>query len=389
MKRGRIALVGAMILTLAVVLAAVGARDVRNAEADEASVPVMSVAMTRAESSSLPIRVPVTGHIAAWQEAIIGAEGDGLRLIEVRVNVGDVVKRGQALAAFNADIVEAELAEARAAVAQAEAESGEAETNARRAKALDASGAMSAQQVDQYVAAATTARARLDAARAVEQRHRVRVAHTRVLAPSDGIITSRTATVGAVVPAGQELFRLIRDGRLEWRAAVSAADLDKLVPGQVAAVDVRGHGSIRGTVRMVGPEIDVATHSGLAFIDLPREDALRAGAFVTGHVEIGQAAALTVPQSAVLLRDGFHYVMLVGPASEVIVRKVSVRRRAGDRIEITQGLSASEDVIASGLGFLSDGDLVRVVDEPADQAMQAPTASGGERAADVHAGGGA
>ena len=128
-------------------------------------------------------------------------------------------------------MVAADLAEARALVVQADAQAAEAEANAQRARALDESGAMSAQQVNQYVVAARTARAGVDAVRAIEQRHRVRLAQTRVLAPSDGIITARTATVGAVMPAGQELFRLIKDGRLEWRANVAMNDLDKLVPG--------------------------------------------------------------------------------------------------------------------------------------------------------------
>lgn len=361
MKHRRIALTGAVIAVLALVLIAIGDRDEGEARANAAPVPVLSVAMTRAQRSVLPFRVPATGNIVAWQEASVGTEANGLRLTEVRVNVGSTVERGQVLALFDADIVAAELAEAEASVAKAEAELLEAQANATRAQALDASGAMSSQQVDQYRVAAMSARAQLNAARAIAQRNRLRLRQTRVLAPSDGVITSRSATVGAVVPAGQELFRLIKDGRLEWRAEVSTADLDQLMPGQRARITVQGRPAIPGRIRTLAPVIDAQTHNGLAYVDLPPDSGLRAGAFVRGYVEAGEGTALTVPERAVLLRDGHHYVMRIGPKSKVLMTKVRIGRRVGDRIEIVAGLAASEAVIASGLSFLSEGDTVRVV----------------------------
>ncbi|ANB18882.1 Secretion protein HlyD [Dokdonella koreensis DS-123] len=360
-----------------VALALFGQGRAREADGgvDASPVPVLSVTLIRPQESVLPVRVSATGHVVAWQEASVGAEADGLRLTEVRVNVGDTVTRGQVLALFKADTIEAELAEVRAAVAQAAAEAGEAETNHRRAGRLGATGAIAAQQVGQYAAGAATARARLDAARAVERRVGLRLAQTRVLAPSDGVITARPATVGAVVTAGQELFRLIRDGRLEWRAAVSAADLDALAPGQAATISLPGHAPIHGTLRRLGPVIDVATHTGLAYADLPRGSAVRAGAFVSGHIAVGDRWALTLPRSAVLLRDGFHTVMRVSVASRVVVQKVDVGRSVDDRIEITAGLAASEPVIAAGLGFLSEGDTVRVVGELGPGAAAVPVSS--------------
>lgn len=381
MKPRRIALAAAVIMLVAIMLVAIAlvAIGVHSEEAEKTAAaprPVLSVVMTRARMSTLPIRIPATGDIVAWQEASVGTEADGLRLIDVRVNVGDKVRRGQVLASFNADIVAAELAEARAAVAQAGAQVVEAEANARRAKELDDSGAMSSQQIDQYVVAAMTARARLDAARAIEKKNRLRLAQTRVLAPSDGIITSRAATVGAVVPAGQELFRLIEDGRLEWRAAVATSEMDRLAPGQNAIVAVHGRAPIRGTVRIVGPSIDTQTRNGLVYVDLPRDIAMQAGAFARGYLEAGEGTALTLPQTAVLLRDGFTYVMRVGPASKVMMKKVTVGRRTGDRIEITAGLDASEAVVASGLGFLSEGDNVRIVSAAEDGKAQRRTAHG-------------
>lgn len=381
MKLGRIALTVAVTVVIAIVTTLVITGEGETRKAEVPPPPVLSVAMTRAQSSMLPMRVPAAGNVTAWQEASIGTEVEGLRLTEVRVNVGDSVRRGQLLARFRPELLAAELAEARASVAQAEAEALEAEANAQRARSLDASGVMSAQQVNQYVVAASTARARRDAARAIEARQRLRLAQAQVLAPSDGIISSRSATVGAVMPAGQELFRLIKDGRLEWRAAVAVSDMDKLAPGQRVEIAVHGQPPIQGRLRMVAPAIDTLTHEGLVYVDLPPGSAIHAGAFARGHVEIGQDEALTVPQGAVLLRDGFHYVMRLGPQSNVMLTKVSVGRRVGDRIEISRGLGASEPIVVSGLSFLSEGDTVRVVSGPAGGTLgnamgEAPTGAG-------------
>lgn len=363
-KHHTVAIAVAVVTVVVLIAVALAVRRPNKAPVDIQPTPVMSVVLTRPVSTSLPMQVPATGNVTAWQEASIGAETEGLRLSEVHVNVGDEVHRGQVLAVFDADLVAADFAEARAAAAVAEAEAREAETNAQRARKLDGTGAMSSQQISGYLAAAAVAHARLKAARAVEQRHRLRLAHTRVLAPSDGIITSRTATVGAVMPAGQELFRMIKDGRLEWRAVVAVADLDKLVPGQMAVLQVSDHPPVRGRVRMLAPDINTDTHSGLVYVDLPKGSLLRAGSFVTGHIDVSAAPALMLPLSSVLLRDGFHYAMQVGPASNVVMKKVSLGRRQADHVEITSGLALSDTVIASGLSFLGEGDTVRVVSRP-------------------------
>lgn len=361
MTHGRIALAGLTAAMLAVVLVGISTGRGKEARKTAAPSPALSVALTPAEVSTFPIRIAGVGNVVAWQEATVGAEAEGLRLTAVEVNVGDIVRRGQVLALFDASITEAELAEARASVSQAEAEAAETQANAVRAKKLEPSGAMSAQQINQYVVAAATARARLDVARAVEKKQRLRLFQTRVLAPSDGVITARTATVGAVAGAGQELFRMIKEGRLEWRAEVAAADVGRLAPGQRATISVQGHAPIDGTLRIVAPAIDTQTRSAVVYVDLPGVNALLAGTFARGYFEVGQSPALTVPEGAVLLRDGFHYVMCVGPESKVVVRKVTVGRRIGDRIEITEGLAVAENVITSGIGFLSEGDTVDVV----------------------------
>lgn len=350
----------AVALAALAVTVAVHAADKPAASA--APKPALTVTVTSPQPASVPLKIAANGNIAAWQEASVGTEANGLRLAEVKVNVGDVVKRGQVLARFTPDTIAAELAQTRAAVAEAEATLAEASANAQRARELQATGALSAQQINQYLTAERTAQARLEAQRAAAKTQQLRLAQTQVLAPDNGVISARSATVGAVLPAGQELFRLIRGGRLEWRAEVSAADLAQLKPGVAAAVTPAGGTPIVGKLRMVAPTVDPATRNGIVYVDLPQPGSARAGMFARGEFEIGQTQGLSLPQSAVLLREGFSYVLQVGPDSKVQQVKVSTGRRWADRVEITGGVERNARVVASGGGFLGDGDLVRVVD---------------------------
>ncbi len=300
----------------------------------------------------------------AWQEAVIGAELSGLRLTEVLVNVGDTVKLGQPLARIATDAVQADLAQAKASVAEAEAALAEAKANAERSKQLQSQGFISAQATTQVFTAEQTTAARLAAARARVQAEEVRLAQTRIVAPDDGVISARAATVGSLTQPNQELFRLIRGGRLEWRAEVTATELARLAPGMRATLTTANGARIEGTVRAVAPAVDPTTRNGIVYVDLPAGSAARAGTFARGEFEIGSGSALTLPQSAVLLRDGFAYVFLVGADNKVMQSKVEVGRRLGDRIEIVAGLPPAVRVVETGGGFLADGDIVRVVEAP-------------------------
>ena len=329
----------------------------------------LTVTVTQPQPSKLPLKIPANGNIAAWQEASVGTEANGLRLAEVRANVGDVVKRGQVLAVFAADTVKADVAQAKAAVAEAEATLAEAAANAQRARELQPMGALSGQQINNYLTSERTAQARLEAARAAARVQQLRLVQTQVLAPDSGVISARSATVGAVLPAGQELFRLIRQGRLEWRAEVPSSELARVKPGMPASVAaISGAAPVTGKVRMVAPTVDAQTRNGIVYVDLGamshKSGEVKAGMYARGEFDVGQSDALTLPQGAVVLRDGFSYVLRVGPDSKVMQAKVGVGRRFGDRIEITSGLDASAKVVAAGGGFLSDGDVVKVVDAP-------------------------
>ena len=363
------ALVFTLIAAGAALAGLVAVRSMANTPpaAAPASRPALSVSVTQPSALDLPLSLPANGSIAAWQEASIGTESNGWRLAEVRVNVGDVVRKGQVLARFTAELAAAELVQIRAAVAEAEATLAEAAANAQRARELQTTGALSAQQINQYLTAERTAQARLQAQKAAAEVQQLRLAQAQVLAPDDGVISARNATVGAVVPAGQELFRLIRQGRLEWRAEVPASDLARIKPGQSVRVQAAGGAVLAGKVRMVAPTVDPATRNGLVYVDLPGASAgaagsaAKAGMFASGDFVLGGGSGQTLPQGAVLLREGFNLVFVVGADGRVQQRKVELGRRLGDRVEITAGLEPAARVVAAGGGFLADGDRVHVV----------------------------
>jgi RND family efflux transporter MFP subunit len=371
--------VAAVVIGLGLVAAALLLRSGRSGASAESSSPkpTLTVTTTQPQRESLPQTLEANGNIAAWQEASVGTESGGLRVTEVRASVGDRVQKGQVLATFASDTVGAEAAQARASLAEALAFAANAAADAERARTLQASGALSASQINQYLTAGKTAQAKVEAAQALLQARQVRLGQTDVRAPDSGIISSRTATVGAVVGNGMELFRLIRQGRLEWRAEVTSAELGRITTGTTAVITAASGAQLAGRVRTVGPTVDPQTRTALVYVDLtplpgPASGSARAGMFAHGEFNLGATPALTVPQSALVVRDGFSYVYRVNADGRVNQLKVQTGRFQDGRVEVTSGLAADARIVASGAGFLNDGDLVRVV---APSASQAPASA--------------
>jgi len=377
-----------LILASVVTLAALGLFASRSLAADAAKPaaagkPALTVALVQPKRSMLTIKLAANGSLAAWQEASVGAEANGLRVAELHAQVGDSVKRGQLLTSFAAESVQADVALARAAVAEAQANASEAAANADRARAVQGSGAISAQQVNQYLTQEQTGKARVESARAQLDAQLLRLKNTQLLAPDSGVISARTATVGSVVGAGTEMFKLIRQGRLEWRGEVTSAELGRIAPGTSVLVTAPSGAQIKGKVRSLAPTVDAATRNGLVYVDLaapPAGDRVTAGAFkpgmyARGEFELGSSGGLTLPQSAVVVRDGFSYVARVGADSRVAQVKVQTGRMVGDQIEIQSGVKPEDKLVASGGSFLSDGDLVKIVNGAAASVKPAQAAS--------------
>lgn len=325
----------------------------------------LTVTVTMPRTESWPSRVRADGDIAAWQEAAVASDGGGQRIVALHAEIGDVVQAGQLLVELDTASVRAALAAQEAGLAEAEANLATAASDARRAEELRAGGTLTAQQITQYLGSERAAAARLAAAQAQLDIQRLVLERSRITAPDAGVVIARDAVLGQVVQAGTELFRIIRQGRLEWRAEVIADDLPRIRVGQQAHLDVQGGGRIMGTVRAVAPTLSTATRTAIVYVDLPADGA-RAGMFANGEIVVGDASpVLTVPATAVLMRDGRSLIFAVDADGTVRACRVGTGRRQDDRVEITSGLDAGTRLVVAGGAFLNDGDRVTVAaDKP-------------------------
>ncbi|WGS87970.1 efflux RND transporter periplasmic adaptor subunit [Methylomonas sp. UP202] len=314
-----------------------------------------------------PVAIKVNGAVAAWQEAKIGAEIGSLRIKQILVDVGSRVKRGQDLAVLADDTVLAELHKQQASVDKSRANLAKAQADAARAREIQDSGALSSQKIDEYVIAEQTARADLALAQAELENQRIRLSQTHIVAPDDGVISARGAGLGDVVAAGTELFRLVRQGRVEWRAEVNAQQLAQIRVGQAVELSLPDGGSVIGNVRMTAPTVNDTTRNALVYVDIPNAGA-KPGMYLQGSIVVGAQTALVVPQTALVLRDGRDYLFEIAEPSgsadqtarSVIQRSVVTGRRVGDWVEIREGISGDASLIAGGGAFLKDGDIVNV-----------------------------
>lgn len=350
-----------VLVVLAIILVIVLRPD---AEEDTGPAAALTVSLVKAEAIDWPEMLEASGAVEAWQEATIGAEIGGLRLSEVLAEVGDKVKKGQVLARFDELTTRAAIAQQRASVAQAQAALAEAESNAKRAETLRETGALSEQDILNFTTQALTARAQLEAAKAQLDVNDLQLGYTRIIAPDDGIISSRTATLGSVAAVGTELFRMVRQGRLEWRAELTGTQLTRVSVGDEVTFQLPDGSEGKGKVRQLAPTLNDRTRTAIAYVDIDKESkAARAGMFVTGRIKLDSKKGIAVPLTSIVRRDGYEYVFKVTAEGKTEQHKVATGRREAGLVEITEGLAAGDEIVGKGAGFLNDADNVDVVKE--------------------------
>ncbi len=342
---GVLALVAALVTTLVWQRAPQG-------EAPQTAVPALSVTAATPHRALWPTTLDVSGAIAPWQEAVISSQIGGYQISEILVNVGDQVKKGQVLARLDQALLRADEALLLANFEQAEA-------NHKRGLALKGKGFISDQNILQTETQVKTTRALLDS-------KRLQIRYTDIVAPDDGAVAARDATLGSVVSTGQELFRLVRQNRLEWRGELSAKQITQVLPGQSVRLSLPNGAQASAVVRQAAPTLDAGSRLGTVYADLEANSAARAGMYASGRIAIGEVPALAVPAEAVVVRDGRNYVLEITgteAVSKVVLRGVEIGRREGEHVEILTGLTEFTRFAVRGAGFLNDGAVVRVVKE--------------------------
>ena len=349
-----------------------------------------AVTVVRAGTRSFNDRLYVSGTLVAREEAMVGPQIDGLRITELLADDGDRVARGQVLARLDRTQLDALAAESDAALARADAAVAQAQnaiaqfdaTNAQaqadysRATRLE-TGVISQSALDSRASAARAAAAQLAGARsalAVSEADRrsqqaqrreldVRIARTEVRAPVAGVVSRRTARLGALaMNAGDALFRVTQDGAIDLDAEAPEDALVRVRLGMPAAVTVSGtSAATAGKVRLISSEIDKASRLGHVRIALDAAPAARIGAFATAVIDVSRREGVSVPASALAGQDGDWAVEIVGEGDRIVRRPVQRGLAEGDAVEIRVGLAPGERVVARAAAFLRAGDLVRPV----------------------------
>jgi RND family efflux transporter MFP subunit len=321
----------------------------------------LAVTLARAEQRPIERSLVASGPVTAWEEMQLGVELNGLRVTALHADVGQAVHKGQVLLEIDHRTLDSDLRQAQASAAEAQAGVTLAKVNLWRGQEMAKSQLISASALDNLKASLVQAEARAATTGAQRDGVQMRRDFASLLAPDDGVISKRTVQPGQVVMAGAELLRMIRQGRLEWRPELAEADLAKVKVGAIVNLrDATGQ-SVSGRVRAVSPGVDTTTRTGTIYADLPQPEALKAGTFVEGRIVTSASTGLLVPSTAVVMRDGYAYAFTVDGQNIAHRVRVNVGAAQGDQVEVLDGLEPGEAVVATGAGFLGDGDKVRVV----------------------------
>jgi RND family efflux transporter MFP subunit len=364
-RRPRVWWFRAAIVVTVAALVAVLAWRVTHALAAKPVVKVVipTVSVTQAGVSTVPTTVSIIGTIAARYDMPIGVEGDAGRVAAIYVEAGDHVKRGQVLARLNVSVLEPQVANLQAALEEARAEAELADAEYKRAQAVGASGALSAEETQRRKSTGVTAAAKVKVAAAQLAEAEARLARAEVRAPSDGVILTRNVEVGqTATPGGEALFRLSEGGEIELRGQVAEQDLPLLKVGQVVNVRLTGTAQVyQGRVRLLPAVIDPQTRLGMARVSLTPDPNLRPGAFARAEVTVSDAERAVLPQTAVLNDEKGSYVLIVNSQNKVERRAVRVSGIVQNGVTISEGIDSKDQVVTTAGAFLQEGEVVKPV----------------------------
>ena len=352
-RPARLAAASVPVLALTLLLAACGGEE----KAPPPSTTTVSAATTTV--AALPRKIIASGTVSAWEEVPVGAETGGLTATAIYVDEGSYVRQGQPLVQMNDALLQAQLRQQQAAVQTAEANAARDDAALERAQELKARGFLSQASLDTALANQRSSQAQLASARASLSETRTRLSQATIRAPVSGQIISRSVTKGQIIQPGTELFRMVRDGRLELDAQVPETDLPALRAGQTATITSSHAEPTTGTIRIVTPEVDTQTRLGVARISLASGSGLKPGMFARAEIDAGTREATVVPTQAVLYRDNKAGVFVIGEGDKVSFVPVQVLQRNDSQTSV-DGLSQGVRVVVEGAGFLNNGDTVRV-----------------------------
>ncbi len=344
----------------ALVLSACGGAEKKSDEKAPASRSAQTITAATVTLTNLPLTITASGSVSAWEEVPVGAETGGLTATAVYVDEGRYVRQGQPMVQMNTALLSAQVRQGEAAVQTAQANAARDDAALQRAQDLKERGFLSQAGLDTALANQRASQASLASAQASLSQARTQLNQATIRAPVSGLVMNRSVTRGQIIQPGVELFRIVRDGRLELDAQVPEAELRLVRSGMSATVTSDQTAQTTGTVRIVTPQVDPQTRLGIARISLASGSGLRPGMFARADINAGSQPTLTIPAAAVVYRDGKPGVYRIADNGTVAFVQVGTGARSGDNIAISAGLTAGQRVAVQGAGFLGNGDRVRI-----------------------------
>lgn len=365
--------VGLIIVVAAAVLIAWGLYSRHRAagkleEATDAQIaqPVQ-VVKPQAASGDLDLLLP--GNVQALAEAPIYARTDGY-LKRWLVDIGTQVKAGQELAEIDAPELDQQLRAAQADLASVEANEKIAQVTADRWRDLRESDSVSKQEADEKIAAAAASAASLNASRAEVQRLKELTGYKKIVAPFDGVITARSTDLGRLIGAGSgggELFRIADMRSLRLYVSVPQQYAAMMKAGLNAEVRFpdRPTTPVTASVARTSGALDAGSRTLLAELKVDNADGLLLpGAYAEVRFKIPPQAggtALLLPSNTLLFNGAGLRVATVGSDQKVVMKSVRLGRDLGTQIEVTDGVTADDQVVIAPSDSMTDGIQVRIV----------------------------
>ncbi|WP_420133263.1 efflux RND transporter periplasmic adaptor subunit [Rhodopseudomonas sp.] len=335
----------------------------KKAEQPEPIRPVLSMVIAPLEASSLA----VVGTVEPQFRTDYGFRMLG-RLIARPVNIGDMVEKGQLLAAVDPFAAELAVRSALAELSTAQGQFANASNTADRQRTLIESGATTKATLDSAEQSSAAAQAAVTRAQSNLTKAREQLSYTKLEAEYAGVVTAVSVQVGQIVNPGQTVVTVARPDIREAVIDVAEELAGMLKIGTPLTVRLQLDQQIQteGKVREVAPQADPVTRTRRVRITLVSPpDTFRLGSTITTLIPGKPRRGYLLPATAILTENGQSSVWVIDPATKSVQkRKVQIVRDGDDSVEVTDGIKAGERVARAGVHQLKEGQRVRLEGEP-------------------------
>jgi RND family efflux transporter MFP subunit len=339
---------------------------------EEQAIPTVAVVAPR--SAPGPGELVLPGNVDAYYTGSIFARATGY-VKEWYQDIGAHVKKGQVLALIDTPELDQQLIQARADLATAQANQTLANVTANRWEALAKRDIVSQQARDEKSSDLQAKTAATQALQANVARLESLQAFNRLVAPFDGVLTSRGIDIGHLVTAGgnagKPLFTVADTHRMRVYVSVPQAFLGELKPGLKASLALPQYAGRTFEAELVTTSNSVATDSRAALVELQADNPdgkLWPGSFAEVHFHLEQKDnVLRLPTTTLFFGPRGIEVALLTSDGRVNLSKVELGRNLGSEVEIVSGISPEDSVIDSPPESLTTGQFVSVAERPQQQ----------------------